>query len=46
VAGDAFGHWNDADRRLVALLDTLLPGAVIFDPERHRIVYANAEAAP
>jgi|GEM_PF-3421182 len=37
--------WRAADRRLIAILDAMLLGAIIIDPERHRIVYANAEAA-
>ena len=37
--------WSAADRRLTAILDALLLGAIIIDPERHLIVYANAEAA-
>jgi signal transduction histidine kinase len=36
---------HPADRRLTAILDSLLLGAVIIDPQRHRIAYANAEAA-
>ena len=35
----------DADRQLTTILDALLLGAVIIDPQKHRIVYANAEAA-
>lgn len=33
------------DRRLVQILDSLLLGAVIIDPHRHLIIYANQEAA-
>lgn len=36
---------SGADRRLTTILDALLVGVVIIDPDRHRIVYANAEAA-
>ena len=44
-AGRASSPDNAADRRLTAILDALLLGAVIIDPRKHRIVYANAEAA-
>ena len=37
--------YSAADKRLTAILDSLLIGAVIIDPARHRIVYVNAEAA-
>jgi nitrogen fixation/metabolism regulation signal transduction histidine kinase len=37
--------YSPADARLTAILDSLLLGAVIIDPARHRIVYVNAEAA-
>jgi signal transduction histidine kinase len=37
--------YSTADKRLTAILDSLLIGAVIIDPARHRIVYVNAEAA-
>ena len=45
LAGRASPPGRAADRHLTAILDTLLLGAVIIDPQRHRIVYANAEAA-
>jgi hypothetical protein len=45
VAGEDCRPWNKADRRLTAILDALLLGAVIIEPEQHLIVYANAEAA-
>jgi len=45
----ATGHdlqdWRAADRRLTAILDTLMLGAILIDPAKHRIVYANPEAA-
>ena len=44
-AGRASPPDNAADGRLTAILDALLLGAVIIDPQKHRIVYANAEAA-
>ncbi|MCP3951081.1 MAG: hypothetical protein GY697_02505 [Desulfobacterales bacterium] len=33
------------DRRLLLIPDTLLPGAMIIDPRKHRIAYVNSEAA-
>lgn len=36
---------NRSDRRLTAILDAMLVGAVIIDPWTHTIVYANDEAA-
>ena len=45
VAGCSLPLDNAADRRLTSILDVLLLGVVIIDPLKHRIVYANAEAA-
>lgn len=45
TAGGTAQEWQAADRRLAAILDALLLGVVIIDPEQHRIVYANVEAA-
>jgi hypothetical protein len=36
---------GEADRNLLAILDSLYMGIMIIEPERHLIVYANAEAA-
>lgn len=43
--GRASRQGKAADRRLTTILDVLLLGAVIIDPQKHRIVYANRKAA-
>ena len=39
------GPESEADRSLLAILDSLYMGVMIIDPEEHIIVYANQEAA-
>ena len=36
---------NPEDQRLIQILDSLLVGTVIIDPDQHTILYANREAA-
>ena len=43
--GQPKGPDNNADRSLLAILDSLYMGVMIIDPEAHVIVYANKEAA-
>ena len=39
------GRLSAEDQRLLAILDSLLLGVMLIEPDDHRIVYVNAEAA-